>query len=185
MVTNGHNSLELTGLEKRALFMSHYEKCLAAREVTNQAKAAEKAIRKKARGDGIVMRNIDFALRTVTIEDQDIIISELDDYVEIAGWFDLLPPGTQLGLFDEGEKSVDKAKREGASAGFRGGRREPENWRIESREGQAYVKAYDAAKAERDAALVSALQKKSAQRVRDAEEGNGADDDEGPEFDDK
>lgn len=169
----GHNSLELTEGERRATFMGHFNAILAQRARVDLEKAAEKTLRKRAKAEGIALREIDFALRANAMEDDSLIPAELVRMTEIAAWMGL-PVGAAPEFDFEREPSVDKAKREGAAAGYAdtdGSRRMPPTHAPDSRAGQAYIKAYDAARAQFLADLESAgIKRKAAQPNGEADE---------------
>lgn len=114
----GHNS-ELTDDERKVLFMSHYRN-IAAQEakVTEQKKALSKP-RKLAKADGIVLRDMDFALRCAEVDDDTIIPDELKRQLDIAEWFGL-PIGSQRDLFQIQETAEQAATKAGEVAGLKG-----------------------------------------------------------------
>lgn len=170
----GHNhKLELTASERKSLFMSHFRK-IQAQQARMKVEAEElKRLRRLAKTDNIPLSEIDFALRCSEVDDPSIIPYEIARHIEIATFF-ALPVGAQTDFDFEREPAIDRAKREGAAAFYAGGPREPSNHAPDSRAGQAYIKAYDAAQAQEQADLASAIQKTSAMRDMQAEQETSA-----------
>src|SRR5262245_50410190 len=116
--TTGHNSTEFTPNERRAVFLDHIKKISAQQAICDRENEEKKRLRKLAKTDGLVLADIDYAMRILKVEDPDIIVGELKRRSEIAFWF-ALPVGTQAEMFDafEREPAVDRAFREGMIAG--------------------------------------------------------------------
>jgi len=161
----GHNNAttELTEAERKSLFMHHYRK-IAAQAARVKLEADElKKLRKLAKADTIVLADIDFAARCAQVDDAGIIPEEIKRHIEIAQYF-ALPVGVQTEMDFEREPANDKAKREGMAAFYAGSPREPTQYAPDSRSGQAYMKAWDAAQAVEQSDLAAAFQKKNALR---------------------
>lgn len=166
----GHNgaTTDLTAQERKSLIMYHFRKIQAKAAVLAEHAAELKQLRKLAKADGIVLADIDFAMRCADVDDAAIIPAELARRIEIAQFF-ALPVGSQTTMEFGGERDTDRAKREGTAAFYAGLPREPTAYAPDSRAGQAYIKAWDAAEAAAEADLASALQKQSAVRDMAAE----------------
>jgi len=173
--TIGDNSKMLTPAEERALFFHHYSPIAAAQAKVEEAKAEAKRLRKLAKADGIILRDIDFAMRCAQIDDDTIIVQDLSRQIKIARWF-ALPVGEQADLDFDREPLVDRAEREGLAAGLAARPRTPP-YGIESEAGQVWLSSYDRGQAEVRENFQSALEKRNAERK--AAKPNGHDDDEG------
>jgi hypothetical protein len=175
MAAIGDNSKELTPAESKALYMHHFRAVLAQTEICNRENDERKRLRKLAKADGIVLADLDFGLRCATIEDPQIIADELVRQSEIAQFF-ALPVGSQVELNLDREPAVDRAKREGTAAGFAAKDR-ASPYGVDSKQGQAWLAAYDAAQKQAADDLAAAMLKRQA--TRGADDGaNDPDDDE-------
>lgn len=165
----GHNATtELTASERKSLFMHHFRK-IQAQQSKMKIEADElKRLRKLAKADTIPLAEIDYALRCAEVDDPNIIPNEIARHIEIAAYF-ALPVGTQVEMDFAREPANDKAKREGTAAYYAGLPREPSQYGADSRPGQAFMKAWDAAEAQEQTDLASALQKQTIVRDMAAE----------------
>lgn len=166
--TIGDNS-KLSPGEQKSLFLHHYFEIAGQREIVKAAKKVETRLRKEARVHGIVLGDIDFALRVNEAEDQNIIVEEMARRNEIARFFNL-PVGTQPAFDFAKESSAAKAAREGTAAGYANKPAKPP-YDTGTADGQAWLKAHAEARAAMNADLASALAKVTAIN------GNGAADD--------
>lgn len=124
MDMSGHNSNELTPAERKALMMHHMRAISAQQSVCDRENEERKRLRKLAKADGIALADVDYGLRILKVEDADVIVDELKRHRELAEWFGL--PVYSQGEFDfEREPAVDRAFREGATAGSLGKDMEP------------------------------------------------------------
>lgn len=155
--TIGDNS-RLTPDEQRALFFHHFIPIQEQRSVVDAAKRRERELRKQAKVHGLLLADIDFGLRCINTEDQNIIADELARRHRIAGEFFRLPVGAQSTFDFGGPTSLDRAAKEGRAAGWRNADRASPHG-VHTPEGQAWLKNYDEARAESLASLESALRK--------------------------
>ena len=160
----GDNSKALTPAEAKALFFHHYNQINVQHEKVLAEQASEKKLRKVAKADGIVLSDVDFAMRCAKVDDPGIVPAQILRQIEIARWF-ALPIGQQADFDFNREPATDRAKREGAAAGAAAKDRAPP-YAVDSRQGQVWLKEYDAAQAQARADLLAAMEKKR---------GNGAD----------
>lgn len=159
----GHNhKIELTASEKRSLFMGHFRRIQAQASKLKVEQDEWRRLRSLAKTDSIPLADIDFALKCAKIDDASLIPAQIARQIEIATFF-ALPVGAQTDMFAN-EKETDRAKREGAAAYLAGGPREPAQYTPDSRAGQAFIKAWDAAEAADQTDYASAIQKTSAIR---------------------
>jgi hypothetical protein len=159
----GDNSKMLTPAEERALFFHHYTAIAAQRAIVEVARAEEKRLRKLAKADQIVMRDVDFAMRCAEIDDSDIIVNDLARQVKIARWF-ALPIGEEPELNFDREPLVDRAAREGTAAGLAA---KPRNapYAVDTEAGQIWLSNYDAAQKEVAANFQAAMEKRNSERA--------------------
>lgn len=150
----GHNH-RLNATEARALFQDHFKLFLRADAAVRAAQAEKKRLKKQAKADGILSRDLDFALRVVTVEDSDILLEEHASRARILAWQGVLP-GTQA-IFDfDREPAIDRAAREGEAAGFNG--RDPTPpYDASTPQGQKWLAAWHDGNKARTEALASAL----------------------------
>lgn len=175
----GDNFKTLTPAEERALFFHHYAEISAAHDKVKVAQAEEKRLRRVAKVDKIVLRDINFAMRCAEVEDQDIIVRDISQQYKIANWLGL-PLGAEPELNFDREPLIDRADREGLAAGLAA---RPRNapYAVDSEAGQAWLAAYDRGQAEVRDNYLSAMEKRNAERnaaLAAKRKGNGHDEDE-------
>lgn len=168
----GHNSMELSDAERKSLFMHHFRGVLAQSNRMEVERVEYKRLRKLAKADGIQLRDLDYAIRVNDTEDVGLIREEAIRHAEIMVWMGL-PPGTQADFDFDREPVNDRAKREGAAAGYAGKDRSPP-FAIDSKPAQIWLKHYDAARAQADKDFETAAAKVAA--LRDSETEGEADD---------
>lgn len=155
----GSNSADMTPEERRALFFDHYRPIAAQADRVREANVELKRLRKLAKSEGIVLADVDFALRCAEIDDSDIIVGELRRRTQIASWM-ALPVDFQAELFgaDEREPIEDKAFKAGALASSLGKNADPsvDGYDITSPPGQAWMRGH----AEDQRRLRDAMQKR-------------------------
>jgi ribosome modulation factor len=163
----GHNH-RLNATEARALFFHHLQPFLQADAAVRDAQAEKKRLKKLAKADGILSRDLDFALRVATIEDSDVLLEEHANRAKILAWQGVLP-GTQA-IFDfDREPAIDRAAREGEAAGFNGRDATPP-YDASSSQGQKWLAAWHVGNKARTEALASALEKVGADRPETADD---------------
>lgn len=155
----GHNS-ELTEAERKSLFFHHYQKIQAQDEIVKAAAAERKRLRKLARADGIVLSDMDFAMRCAETDDPSIVPDELRRQMEIASWFSL-PVQYQPDLFVDRAPADERFEAEGYTAGMKG--KDANSGHSKgSKEDKAWLKGWEKGQAEMRDALASAMEKKKA-----------------------
>lgn len=173
----GDNSMQ-SEVGDRALFFHHFTAIKKARDKVDAARAAEKVLRKEAKVDGIILKDIDFGLYVVGLEDDQIAINETVRRVRQLRWMGLAI-GTEPELDFEREPIVERASREGAAAGRLALKRETP-YAADSEPGRAWLANYDAAQAEvaenwKDEMLRRQADKRTeAEKKVAAKKGNGA-----------
>lgn len=160
--TIGHNSTYTEG-EDRAIFLKHLRLIQGQRARVDAERKIEKVLRKDARNDGIVLAEIDFGMRCRSVEDETIIPMEQIRRNAIMRWLGM-PIGTQAEFNFAKDSLKDRARREGAAAGWGALPRTPP-YDAGTPEEQEWIKAYDGAQSQAADDLKSAMQKKNAERL--------------------
>lgn len=135
---------ELTDQERKDLFFSHYRKISAQTDKIALLKDEMRKLRKTAKADGLVLADIDFAMRCAEIEDDSIVVAELKRRTEIAAWFSL-PVEFQSDLFaNAATPADDRAYIKGQLAKALGKKADPANdgYDASSDQGQAWLRGY-------------------------------------------
>jgi len=182
--TIGHNSA-LTDGERQSLYLHHLRLIQGQRARVDAERKAEKVLRKDARNDGIVLKEIDFGMLCRSTEDETILPNEQIRRNEIMRWLGL-PVGTQAEFNFKKDTMKDRARREGAAAGWGALARTPP-YDAGTTEEQEWIKAYDGAQTQARDDLAAAMRKKNAERLaaarRSKSNGDAEGDDEGDEGD--
>lgn len=163
--TIGHNST-LTDSERQALYLNHLRKIQAQRARVDAERAAEKTLRKDAKNDGIALKEIDFGLMCRATEDETLVPTQQARMHEIMRWLGL-PVGTQAEFDFAKDKVKDRARREGAAAGWGALPRTPP-YDPGTPEEQIWLTAYDEAQQQAATDLKQAMIKKNEERLRAA-----------------
>lgn len=85
---------------EQGAFMEHYKKIAAQSEKVKAEQKEYRRLRKEAKADGIMLRDMDFAMRCADIDDGNIIVEDMQRQIQIAAWFNL-PIDSQANLFPE------------------------------------------------------------------------------------
>jgi hypothetical protein len=107
MAEAGSNSEDM-----KALYFTHFNAIEAQKAIVKEAQAELKALRKKAKGDGCVMADLDYMARCANLDDPEIVPSELLRRTQIAAWF-VLPVNYQPDMFEDRAPIDDRAFKEG------------------------------------------------------------------------
>lgn len=168
----GHNSNgaadaekhEMTAEERKTIFFHHYRRIANKKAMLDALREEYKTLRKEAKADGIVLADMDFALRCAEVDDAGIIPEELRRRSEIAAWF-ALPVHYQADLFEDTRPLEDRAYEEGRAAGLQAkdgsspyegavGQKWMQGWH----DGQAAVRDEMVAEIQRNNALAKAME---------------------------
>ena len=118
-MTHDNTTNEPTAEERRALFFHHFRKVDEATRKMKELDRERKRLRKLAKADGIVLADIDFALRISEMEEAEPIVEELRRRTEIARWM-ALPVEFQADLFGVDSTAEERAYEEGRVASATG-----------------------------------------------------------------
>lgn len=162
----GHNS-ELTEAETKALFFDHYNKIAAQLETVKAAQAEYKKLRKTCKADGIVLADMDFALRCAEVDDAKIIPDELRRRTQIATWFNL-PLLFQPDLFEDRAPADERIESDGYTAGMKG-KDAKSGYGSGSHEDKLWLAGWERGQAEMRESLKSGMEKLNAKRAAKAE----------------
>lgn len=141
----GDNSMQ-SEVADRALFFHHFNAIKKARAKVDEARAAEKVLRKQAKVDGIILKDVDFGLYAISVEDEQLVVHETTRRVRLLRWMGLAI-GEEPELDFEREPIVERASREGAAAGRLALKRESP-YDPTTEPGRAWLEHYDAAQSE-------------------------------------
>lgn len=139
----GHNS-DLSPDQRQALFIHHLTKIEELKAEVASAAGTLRSAYKTAKADGILKKEIDFAIRLRTA-DEDEILEERRREQQLAQWINH-PLGTQADLFGHGDgvdrtPAVDKAAEAGKLAGMEGKRCEPPH-HYQTEQAQAWIESW-------------------------------------------
>lgn len=162
--TIGDNSNALTPGEAKALYMHHFQAIQKQTEIVRAENAERKRLRKLAKADGVILADIDFGLRVVTLEDPMIVVEEQRRRAEIGRYF-ALPIGAQTELDFGREPLVERAAREGERAGYEGKNADTCPYDAASDAGRVWLDHWKQAQAQMLADWKSGMEKKQAERA--------------------
>lgn len=117
MATKGHNSL--TDKEKKALFFHHLRKRMSHNAKLAEINTDKKSDGKLAQADGLVLGDLDYAIKTINAEDKEIVANGYMAHGEILSWLNVIH-GFQPDLFVNRAPVLDRIKNEGELAGLAG-----------------------------------------------------------------
>lgn len=153
----GHNSL--TDDEQKALLFHHIRKEIDISEQIKALQSERKSQRKTAQADGIVLADMDFAIKAMAAEDKQNVVDAENNRFKILFWLNLAP-GYQADLFKDRAPVVERITGEGERAGLLGkdgvspyehGSEEDKAWLNGWRNGQnVLAKNFESARAKLD-----------------------------------
>lgn len=133
----------------RALHMHHLQAIQKAEDIRKAAADEVKRLRKVAKGEGIILADIDFHLRVLKTEDDGIIPDEVKRRIRILEWAGM-PIAFQGDLFAERRTAEEKAYQEGrADSAVGRTAKVPERYDPGSKAGQEYLRGHADDQAER------------------------------------
>lgn len=168
---HGRNDVELTDAERSALFHEHFKPLC---EIDDQIAALNEQKKKRkrlAKNDGFASDDLSWALRARKMEDTGLVVDALKRRFEIAGWLHFMPPGFQMDLFSEDNRTEEeRAYGKGAVAASFNRKPSPEvdGYQTGSVEGQAWLRGYNAEGADRAEHLASGRAKLAEQMQAEA-----------------
>lgn len=137
----GHNSGDLTENERKALFFHHLRKRMAHNKELTEINAAKKADGKTAQADGVVLGNLDYAIKALGTDDKGIVTDRFMEQGEILTWLGLTP-GFQTDMFRDRAPAIEKIEKQGELAGLAALERSS-GYGPGSDEGATWLRGYD------------------------------------------
>lgn len=118
MSKTGHNS-QLTENERKALFFHHLRKRMAHNSQLAELNAAKKADGKTAQADGLVLGDLDYAIKAIGADDKGTVTDRFLAQGEVLAWLNLTP-GFQSDLLRDRAPAIERIEGEGELAGLAG-----------------------------------------------------------------
>lgn len=135
----GHNS-QLTENERKALFFHHLRKRMSHISKAAEINAAKKADGKVAQADGIVLGDMDYAIKAINADDKATVTDRYLAHGEVLSWLNLTP-GFQSDLLRDRAPAIERIEGEGELAGLAG--KDPESsYDKGSDEDQAWLRGW-------------------------------------------
>lgn len=119
MAEAGHNSKNLTENERKSLFFHHMRKRMAHNAELAELNAAKKADGKTAQADGIVLGDLDYAIKALNADDKVTVTDRYIAHGEVLSWLNLVP-GFQTDLLRDRAPAIERIEGEGELAGLAG-----------------------------------------------------------------
>lgn len=155
MAEAGSNSEDM-----KALYFQHFNVIQVQARIVKEAQNELKALRKKAKGDGCVMADIDFMARCALVDDPEIVPAELARRTQIAAWF-VLPVNYQPDMFEDRTPIEDRAFAEGEKSAMTNGDPVPP-YAENSKPGQRWMEGWHEGQAKMRKAMQDEMEAKNA-----------------------
>jgi hypothetical protein len=163
MANAGHNSGDLTEAEERSLFFHHLRKRMSHNSQLAVINADKKADAKIAQADGLVIGDLDYAIKALEAEDKGTITDRYLSHGKVLTWLGLAE-GYQPDLFADRAAGLDAIEKRGERAGLAALTRESE-YAPGSDEDQCWLRGYDNGQAIVRDNLQSAMEKRNAAKA--------------------
>jgi hypothetical protein len=170
----GHNSGELTEAERKALFFHHLRKRMAHNAELAELNAAKKADGKTAQADGMVLGDLDYAIKAIGADDKKTVTDRFVAEGEILSWLGL-SSGFQSDMFRDRAPAIERIEKEGELAGYAATER-LSGYAEGSDEDTRWLAAYDGAQAKMLADLETAMLKRNAEAADELIKGSSEED---------
>ncbi|MBX8825268.1 hypothetical protein [Ochrobactrum sp. SFR4] len=162
----GHNS-ELTENEEKALFFHHMRKRMAHNAAAAEIATAKKADGKTAQADGVVLGDLDFAIKALNADDKATVTDRYLNQGTILTWLNLVP-GFQSDLLRDRAPAIERIEGEGELAGLAG--KDPKSPHdAGSNEDMVWLRGWDRGQAIMRDNLQSAMEKINSESEEDAD----------------
>lgn len=162
----GHNS-KLTENERKALFFHHMRKRMAHNHDLAEINSVKKADGKTAQADGIVLGDLDYAIKALNADDKATVTDRYLSQGEVLTWLNLVP-GFQTDLLRDRAPAIDRIEGEGELAGLAG--KDPKSPHEQgSNEDAAWLRGWDKGQAIMRDNLQSAMEKINADAAEDSD----------------
>jgi len=171
--TAGHNSNDLTENERKSLFFHHLRKRMAHNANAAEVAAAKKADGKTAQADGMVLGDIDYAIKALNADDKATITDRFVAAGEILTWLGLVP-GFQGDLLRDRAPAIERIEKQGEIAGLAALDRDS-GYEPRSDEDTAWLRGYDEGQRIMRDNLEAAMTKRNAAKDEGDELISGAD----------
>ncbi|WOC14995.1 hypothetical protein [Pseudochrobactrum sp. MP213Fo] len=116
--STGHNS-RLTENDKKALFFHHMRKRMTHIAAAADIAKAKKDDGKNAQADGVVLGDLDFAIKAFNADDKATVTDRYLAHGEVLTWLNLVP-GFQTDLLRDRAPAIERIEGEGELAGLAG-----------------------------------------------------------------
>lgn len=171
----GHNSKELTEDERKSLFFHHLRKRMAHNAELADVNAAKKADGKTAQADGLVLGDIDYAIKALNADDKKTITDRFVAEGEILQWLGL-STGFQSDMFRDRAPAIEKIQKAGELAGLAALERSS-GYGPGSDEDTQWLAGYDRGQAIVRDNLQAAMEKRNAEKADELIQAHDAEED--------
>lgn len=165
--TAGHNS-EMTEAEEKALFFHHLRKREECDGRIKAAQADKKAAGKLAQADGMVIADLDYASKAIGADDKGKVTDRFTAFGKILSWLGFVS-GYQPDLFKDRAPALERIEGDGERAGL-AARERLSAYEAGSDEDQAWLRGYDRGQAIVRDNLLTAMEKRNAEKQAAADE---------------
>lgn len=156
----GHNSGELTEGQRKALFFDHLRKRMAHNARIKEHQDAKKEDGKIAQADGMVLGDLDYAIKALVADDKKTVTDRFVAEGEILSWLGL-SSGFQADMFRDRAPAIEKIEKAGEIGGYAAKER-VSGYAEKSDEDIRWLASYDAAQRQMQADLLVAMEKRNA-----------------------
>lgn len=162
----GHNS-GLTEDERKALFFHHLRKRMDCDDRLAEIRDERKAAGKTAQADGMVLGDLDYAIKALEADEKATITDRFMAQGEILAWLGLTP-GFQTDMFRDRAPAVERIEKQGELAGLAAKDRES-GYAQGCDEDQAWLRGYDNGQRIVRENLQAAMEKRNAAKAAESD----------------
>ncbi|MBX8812747.1 hypothetical protein HBA91_08920 [Ochrobactrum sp. MR34] len=162
----GHNS-QLTENEEKAIFFNHMRKRMVHNAKLAEVNKAKKEDGKIAQSEGVVLGDLDFAIKALNADDKATVTDRYLNQGTILTWLNLVP-GFQSDLLRDRAPAIERIEGEGELAGLAG--KDPKSpYDAGSDEDAAWLRGWDKGQKFMRDNLQSAMEKINSEADEDAD----------------